>query len=324
MSGSNDIFRDAYVQINKNIEQVERIKKENTDFIGRKHYEEKREFIKEMKTMIYNTYIVMKTISNEHLKENSGIFKQDFRIESDIYIHHDIHSTIYTLFKYFPENFNKILQSVIIDFYRMEKPKIDFYNVMLVYLLFFLESFPTEHKLFYMEFVCNTFGSAAFFAPDVKFKLYHLYSIKHNIIKEELEKAGYKTTKLDCMIPFNNTLDSTSISEEEAVQLGAPPEPEDKRTKRQKVDAEEQSYERDIEMRKHMPSRKIPDSYVQMRLHDREQVNREIIEVLGNLPIETGFFDIQQPRGGRPKQRRKTRRIKKKSKKTKKRTTKYK
>lgn len=330
MSGSEDIFEKAYEKIKINIQNIERIKRENTDFFGRKHYEYQREFINEMKQMIHITYVVMKTISKHHVQQNPDIFKRNLQTPVDTtYIHHDIHSTIYTLFKYFPENFNKILQSVIIDLYHSQKPKIDFYNVMLVYLIFFLEGFQLEQKLFYMEFVCNTFGSAALFSPSVKFQLYSLYATKHIKIKTKLEQTGHLPTNmnLDCMIPFNNTLDSTSISEAEAVRMGAPPDPEDKRTPDQKRKAEDDNKDREKRLRMSMSSRRIPDSYVQMVEHDRNQVNREIIELLNDLPqnIDSNFFEIQQPRGGKSKRQRKiTKRHKRKSKKTKKRATKYK
>ena len=324
MSGNEDIFKEAYEKVRINIETIERIKRENT-FMGIKNYENKKEFIYEMKSLVYNTYNIMKTISRQHFKQNPNVFDQDSIIQSNVHVQNPIHDTIYTLFKMFPDNFNEIIQSTIIDVFHKRKPNMDFYYIMLVYLIFFLESFQLEQKLFYMEFVCNTFKSASTISPNLNFTIYHLYATKHNIIKKELEQTGYNTTKLDCMIPFNNTLDSTSISEEEAVRLGATPEPKDKRTKHQKRKALEEQNDRNKRYKETLPSRKIPDSYHEMRVHYRNRVNDEIMALLGDLPNELGadFFNMQ-PRGGKPKQRRKTRRTKKKSKKTKKRTTKYK
>lgn len=325
MSGNKDIFEEAYEKVRINIETIERIKRENTSFMGIKNYENRKEFINEMKTLVYNTYVIMKAISTQHFKQNPNVFDQDSIIQSNVHVQNPIHDTIYTLFKMFPDNFNEIIQSIIIDLYRKRKPIMDFYNNMLVYLIFFLESFEQlEQKIFYMEFVCNMLNSVALFSPNVKFRMYHLYATKHNIIKKELEQTGYNTTKLDCMIPFNNTLDSTSISEEEAVRLGATPEPKDNRTNDQKRKALEGQNERNKRYRESRPSRKIPDSYHEMRVHNRNRVNDEIMALLGDLPeLGADFFNMQ-PRGGKPKQRRKTRRTKKKSKKTKKRTTKYK
>lgn len=320
MSGNEDIFKEAYEKVRINIETIERIKRENT-FMGIKNYENKKEFIYEMKSLVYNTYNIMKTISRQHFKQNPNVFDQDSIIQSNVHVQNPIHDTIYTLFKMFPDNFNEIIQSTIIDVFHKRKPNMDFYYIMLVYLIFFLESFQLEQKLFYMEFVCNTFKSASTISPNLNFTIYHLYATKHNIIKKELEQTGYNTTKLDCMIPFNNTLDSTSISEEEAVRLGATPEPKDKRTKHQKRKALEEQNDRNKRYKETLPSRTIPNSYNEYR----NRVNDEIMALLRDVPNELGadFFNMQ-PRGGKPKRRRKTRRTKKKSKKTKKRTTKYK